>query len=96
MLSNYANDKGNFPYIYERYNRIIEAIEEVLNEGERKGEFRLQQFARSIARYLISFINSLMLNTFQMGHEQTEVEEQLSVLLFTLELIINPKFANEE
>lgn len=96
LSSEYANDKGNFPYINERYNRIIEAIEEVLNEGERKGEFRPQQSARSIARYLISFINGLMLDTFQLGHEQTKVEEQLSVLLFTLEILINPKFANEE
>lgn len=96
LSSNYANDKSNFPYIFERYNRIIEAIEEVLNEGKRKGEFRPQQSTRSIARYLISFINGLMLDTFQLGHEQTKVKEQLSVLLFTLEILINPNSANEE
>ena len=75
---------------------IIEAIEEVLNEGKRKGEFRPQQSTRSIARYLVSFIDGLMLDTFQLGHEQTKVKEQLSVLLFTLEILINPKSANEE
>lgn len=96
LSSNYANDKDNFPYISERYNRIIEAIEEVLNEGKRKGEFRPQQSTRSIARYLVSFIDGLMLDTFQLGHEQTKVKEQLSVLLFTLEILINPKSANEE
>jgi len=37
LSSNYANNKDNFPYISERYNRITEAIEEVLNEGMRKG-----------------------------------------------------------
>ncbi|PFV82875.1 TetR family transcriptional regulator [Bacillus sp. AFS059628] len=88
---NYANNKDNFPYISERYNRTTEAIEEVLNEGMRKGEFRTQQSTRSIARYILSFINGLMLDTFQLGHEQTEVKNQLSILLFSLERLINPK-----
>nr|WP_144925228.1 TetR family transcriptional regulator [Paenibacillus bovis] len=96
LSSNYANDKDNFPYISERYNRIVEAIEEVLNEGKRKGEFRPQQSTRSIARYLISFINGLMLDSFQLGHEQTKGKEQLSVFLFTLEILINPNSAYEE
>ncbi|MFA1821140.1 TetR family transcriptional regulator [Virgibacillus oceani] len=96
LSSNYANDKGNSPYIFERYNQIIKAIEEKLNEGKRKGEFRPQQSTRSIARYLISFINGLMLDTFQLGHEHTKIEEQLSVLLFTLEVLINPKPVNKE
>ena len=96
LSSSYANDKDNFPYISERYNRIVEAIEEVLNEGKRKGEFRPQQSTRSIARYLISFINGLMLDSFQLGHEQTKGKEQLSVFLFTLEILINPNSAYEE
>lgn len=93
LSSNYANNKDNFPYVSERYNRTTKAIEEVLNEGMRKGEFRPQQPIRSIARYLISFINGLMLDTYQLGHEQTKVKSQLSVLLFSLEKLINPKSA---
>ncbi|GGP08760.1 MULTISPECIES: TetR family transcriptional regulator [Bacillaceae] len=93
LSSNYANNKDNFPYISERYKRTTEAIEEVLNEGMLKGEFRPQQSTRSIARYLLSFINGLMLDTFQLGHEQTKVKNQLSVLLFSLEKLINPKSA---
>ncbi|MDD1502786.1 TetR family transcriptional regulator [Lysinibacillus sp. CNPSo 3705] len=87
----YVNNKDNFPYISERYNRTTEAIEEVLKEGMRKGEFRPQQSTDSIARYILSFINGLMLDTFQLGHEQTKVKDQLSVLLFSLEKLINPK-----
>ncbi|WP_240913083.1 hypothetical protein [Paenibacillus favisporus] len=49
LSSNYANDKDDFPYISERYNRITEAIEELLYEGIRKREFRPQQSTRSIA-----------------------------------------------
>lgn len=96
LSSNYANDKENFPYISERYNRMIESIEEVLNEGKRKGEFKPQQSTRSIARYFISFIDGLMLDTFQLGHEQTKVKEQLSVFLFTLTTLISPNSTNEE
>ena len=91
LSSNYANNKDNFPYIFERYNRTTEAIEEVLNEGMRKGEFTPQQSTRSIARYILSFINGLMLDTFKLGHEQTKVKDQLSILIFSLEKLINPK-----
>ena len=37
-----------------------------------------------------------MLDTFQLGHEQTKVEQQFSVLLFTLKILINPQSTNEE
>ncbi|XID94954.1 TetR/AcrR family transcriptional regulator [Paenibacillaceae bacterium WGS1546] len=90
LSSNYANHKDNFPYISERYNRTAEAIEEVLNEGMRTGEFSPQQSTRSIARYILSFINGLMLDTFQLGHEQTQVKDQLSVFLLSLEKLMNP------
>ncbi|MBO0994435.1 TetR family transcriptional regulator [Bacillus sp. SD088] len=90
LSSNYAKNKDHFPYISERYARTVEAIEKVLNEGILREEFKPQQSTRSIARYLVSFINGLMLDTFQLGHEQTKVKDQLSVFLFTLEKLINP------
>jgi hypothetical protein len=37
-----------------------------------------------------------MLDTFQFGYEQTKVKEQLSILLFTLEKLLNPTSLNEE
>lgn len=90
LSSNYANDTDSFPYVSERYNRIIEAIELALNKGKRKGEFKPQQSTHSIAQYLVTFINGLMLDTFQLGYEQTEVEEQLSVLTLSLKMLIRP------
>lgn len=93
---NDAKNKDNFPYISERYNRITEAIATVLDEGKRKGELNPQQSTRSIARYLISFINGLMLDTYHLGYDQTKVKEQLEVLLFTLEIVVNPKSVNKE
>ncbi|GIN74574.1 TetR family transcriptional regulator [Bacillus sp. J14TS2] len=90
LSSNYAKNKDHFPYISERYTRTVEAIEKALNEGIRRKEFKPQQSTYSIASYLISFINGLMLDTFQLGHEQTKVKDQLSVFLFTLEKLLNP------
>ncbi|WP_210364226.1 TetR family transcriptional regulator [Bacillus sp. REN3] len=91
LSSKYVKNKDYFPYIVERYNRATEAIEQILNEGIRRGEFKPVQSSHSIARYLLSFIDGLLLNTFQLGHEQTKVKEQLTVLLFTLEKMINPE-----
>ncbi|WP_130859920.1 TetR family transcriptional regulator [Gracilibacillus phocaeensis] len=96
LSSNDAKNKDNSPYISERYNRITEAIATVLDEGKRKGELNPQQSTRSIARYLISFINGLMLDTYHLGYDQTKVKEQLEVLLFTLEIVVNPKSVNKE
>jgi AcrR family transcriptional regulator len=96
LSSNYANDKEHFPYISERYIRLIEVIENVINVGENRGEFNPQQPSHTIARYIISFLNGLMLDTFQFGYEQTKVKEQLSILLFTLEKLLNPTSLNEE
>lgn len=95
LSSGYIMRREDFPYIAQRYNEMTEAIEEVLVQGERKKEFQLQQPAEAIAGYIISFMNGLMLDTFQLGHERTKVKEQLSILLFSLENVIQPHSANK-
>ncbi|MEK4300404.1 TetR family transcriptional regulator [Oceanobacillus sp. FSL W8-0428] len=96
LSSNYVKHAEDFPYISQRYNEMTRLIEEVLNWGVYKKEFQLQQPADTIARYIISFINGLMLDTFQLGNEQTKVKEQLSILLFSLENIVCPHAADKE
>lgn len=96
LSSNYANDKNNYSYITKRYEQMVVAIEGILNKGVLNEEFQTQHSARSMARYLVSFINGLMLDTFQLGHEKTEVGAQLSILCFTLEKLLNPVIQNEE
>jgi len=95
LSSKYAKDKHHVPYVTDRYNRIVEAVEEIINEGISRGEFKPRKSPRAIAQYLVSFLNGLMLDTFQLGHEQTNVKEQLSTLLITLELLINPASKEE-
>lgn len=80
--------KDDFSYVSQRYDEITEAIEEVLMLGEQKKEFQLQQSPERISRYMISFLNGLMLDTFQLGMKQTKVQEQLSILRFTLEKLL--------
>ncbi|WP_066193421.1 TetR family transcriptional regulator [Gracilibacillus timonensis] len=96
LSSHYVKDKDNSPYISVRYNRLIETIADILNEGKRTGELNPQQPTQSIARYLVSFLNGLMLDTFQLGYDQTKIKEQLDVLLFTLEQLVHPKSIHEE
>lgn len=84
LSSNYVRNKENFPYITERYQRIVDAIKSVIQKGIEQGEFQPRLSPESIALYLVSFLDGLMLNTFQLGSERTNVNEQLTVLLFSL------------
>ncbi len=88
--------KGDSSYLLERYVRATDAIEKFIAEGTRTGEFKPQQSSRSIAMFILSFLNGLMLDTYQLGHEQTKAKDQLSVLLYTLEKLLNPTSKNKE
>ncbi|WP_152658166.1 TetR family transcriptional regulator [Oceanobacillus sp. CFH 90083] len=90
LSSQYVKNKENFPYISQRYEQMVEAIAQVIRKGMEQGEFQPHLSPNAIARYLISFVNGLMLDTFQLGHEKTEVKNQLNVLLFTLEKMLRP------
>jgi AcrR family transcriptional regulator len=90
LSSNYVRNKENFPYITERYQRIAEEIKSVIQKGVEQGEFQPRLPPESIALYLISFLDGLMLNTFQLGSERTNVNEQLTVLLFSLREMLCP------
>ncbi len=90
LSSKYVKDKGNFPYISERYEQTAAAIEKVIIKGMESGEFQPRLSPIFIARHIISFIDGLMLDTFQLGAERTKVKEQLNVFLFSLEKMIYP------
>src|SRR5690625_570295 len=90
LSSDYVKTKDNSSYLFERYVRTTEAIEKLIDEGARTKEFKPQQSSRSIAMFILSFLNGLMLDTYQLGQEQTIVKDQLTVLLYSLEKLINP------
>ncbi|WP_315118914.1 TetR family transcriptional regulator [uncultured Clostridium sp.] len=90
LSSNYIKDKDNFPYIKERYEITVRAISAVIQKGTDKGEFQPRIPPESIARYFISSLNGLMLDTFQLGSKVTNVQEQLTTLIFSLEKMLCP------
>lgn len=87
LSSNYIGDSS---FLFERYVRTTEVIEKLIDQGARTKEFKPQQSSRSIAMFILSFLNGLMLDTYQLGDEQTKVKDQLSILIFSLEKLINP------
>lgn len=83
-------NKEHVPYLIQRYHRLQEAIQEFIQSGIKQGEFQPQLPPRSVSLYLISFLDGLMLDTFQLGSERTNVEEQLHALLFSLKQMLCP------
>ncbi|MFM1651775.1 TetR family transcriptional regulator [Brevibacillus sp. B_LB10_24] len=94
LSAHYLVNKAHFPYIAERYQRVADAIARLIQKGAEQGEFRPRMSPEAIALYFVSFIDGLMLNTFQLGPEKTKVGEQLAVLLVSLEAMLAP--ATEE
>lgn len=90
LSSNYMKDNNNFPYIKERYQITVEAISAFIQNGIDIGEFNPRILPESIARYFISSLNGLMLDTFQLGTEVTNVHDQLRTLIFSLKEMLCP------
>ncbi|MCP3772325.1 TetR family transcriptional regulator [Paenibacillus sp. MZ04-78.2] len=86
----YRQNKESFPYIAQRYLQIKEAIESVVVKGTERGEFRPRLSPEAVALYFVSFMDGLMLNTFQLGAEITLVDDQLTVFLFSLKEMLCP------
>ncbi|GIP34880.1 TetR family transcriptional regulator [Paenibacillus sp. J2TS4] len=88
-----TGDMQNSPshsYITERYQSLVDAIKRFIEKGIEQGEFRPRAASEAIALYLISFLDGLMLDTFQLGAERTKVNEQLEVLLLSLQGMLDP------
>lgn len=83
------NKKSN-PYIVERYQKLADSIKEFIESGTERKEFKPCMPSESIALYLISFLDGLMLDTFNLGVEVTKVNKQIDILLFTLKKMLCP------
>lgn len=84
LTSKYARGNKNAEYITERYNSLKSAINRFIKKGINQGEFQPQLDSEHIAYYFISFLDGLMLDTFQLGPRTTNVKEQLEVFQFSL------------
>ncbi|MEJ8548518.1 TetR family transcriptional regulator [Brevibacillus borstelensis] len=77
-------------YLTARYQRITDAIVDFIEKGTARQEFQPRLPAESIALYLVSFIDGLMLDTFHLGMEKTNVHAQIDALLFSLKEMLCP------
>ncbi|MGG4455701.1 TetR family transcriptional regulator [Brevibacillus porteri] len=80
----------SYPYITTRYEKMVDVLTAFFAHGTATGEFKPQLPPEAIARYLISVIDGLMLDTAHLGAEKTKVSEQMEVLLFSLRAMLGP------
>ena len=91
FLTTYRNsNETSNPYVIERYKELASSIKGFIEEGVKKEEFKPCMPSGSIALYIISFIDGLMLDTFNLGIEVTKVNEQIDILFFTLRKMLCP------
>lgn len=77
-------------YVIKRYEKLVSSITNFIEEGIKKEEFHPYKSSESIALYIVSFFDGLMLDTFNLGIGVTKVNEQIDVLIFTLENLLYP------
>jgi len=82
------------PYLSNRYSEIVAALAAFFQRGTDRGEWKPRLPEEAIARYLVSFMDGLMIDTAHLGPDRTKVKEQLETLLFSLEEMLYP--ANDE
>lgn len=90
LSSRYIRDKQSFPYMAERYEQLNDAIRRFIQTGMKQGEFRPQLEPEHIARYFISFLDGLMLDTYQYGADKTKAAAQLAAFEFSLKSMLSP------
>ncbi|MGG1662733.1 TetR family transcriptional regulator [Brevibacillus sp. NRS-1366] len=84
------DQEENYPYITTRYERMADVLTEFFQQGAAKGELQPRIPVEAVSRYLISFIDGLMLDTAHMGPKKTKVSEQMEALLFSLREMLGP------
>ncbi|UED74366.1 TetR family transcriptional regulator [Brevibacillus sp. DP1.3A] len=80
----------SYPYITTRYEKMVDVLTAFFAHGTATGEFKPQLPPEAIARYLISVIDGLMLDTAHLGAEKTKVSVQMEALLFSLRALLGP------
>lgn len=83
--------QASYPYITTRYEKLMDVLTAFFEEGTAKGDFQPHLPAEIVSRYLISFIDGLMLDTAHLGAERTKVSEQMKALLFSLRAMLGVK-----
>jgi len=78
-------------YMTQRYINLKKAIEGFINKGQVQGDFSPTHTPEKIALYMISFLDGLTINSFCIGADIIDVDEQIVVLTYSLQALLNPK-----
>ena len=76
------------PYIKQRYERLAASIEQCIQTGIDKKEFDPTAAPGAIALYVLSFLDGLLLDTFNLGTEATKADEQIDIFIVALSRIL--------
>lgn len=85
-----GSNEINNSYAIKRYEKLASSIKNFIEEGIKEEEFKPCMPSESIALYIISFLDGLMLDTFNLGMEVTKVNQLIDILLFTLKKMLCP------
>jgi AcrR family transcriptional regulator len=77
-------------YKIKRYMDLKNTIEKFINSGLVQNEFNPVLSPENIALYMISFIDGLTLNSFNIGAKKTRIDEQLDAFRYSLKTILRP------
>ncbi|HHT38188.1 MAG TPA: TetR/AcrR family transcriptional regulator [Mollicutes bacterium] len=90
LIKHRESNKSSSSYITERYKNLITAITDFIDKGTEKKQFHPCKSSEFIALYMISFFDGLTIDTFNLNLELTRVNEQIDILIFTLENMLRP------
>lgn len=84
----HRKESGNESYMIMRYERLVEVLTSFFQKGVSEGEFIPRVPVAHIAHYLISSMDGIVLNTVRLGHELTKADEQIEMLIFSLQSML--------
>lgn len=90
LMKHRESNKSSSSYITERYKNLITAITDFIDKGTEKKQFHPCKSSEFIALYILSFFDGLTIDTFNLSLELTRVNEQIDILIFTLENMLRP------
>ena len=90
LIKHRESNKSSSSYITERYKKLITAIRDFIDKGIKKKQFHPCKSSELIALYMVSFFDGLMIDTFNLSLELTRVNDQIDILIFTLENMLRP------
>ncbi|MCC2251703.1 TetR family transcriptional regulator [Virgibacillus sp. AGTR] len=90
LSSNYVNNKEHFSYIKKRYEVMVEGIKRTIQQGKDAGQLNPVTDGDTIAHYLISFMDGMILNTDLLGSQVTSMEKQIDFFLESLKTLLCP------